>query len=370
MITIRQVKKAFLQAREREVVALDGVDLQFEDEEFFVLLGPSGSGKTTLLRCVAGLERPDEGEILLGTKLVYSSSRRLFVPPEERGLGMVFQSYAIWPHMTVLENVVLPLTHGPRGLSKSLAKEKAMRALAMVQMAGLEGRPVPLLSGGQQQRVALARALAVEPAVLLMDEPLSNLDARLREEVRAQIKSVAREVGVAVLYVTHDQAEAMALADRIAVMAGGRILQIGSAHQLYRSPANPRVAEFFGSMNWLKGETIDESRVKTAIGVLKVPVETRLHGPVILGIRPEDIKIGQALNNGENTFEGCLVEKTFLGDQVILELKINDESLSMKMMADAELPGKTTSVHFSSGRIVVFPEAEASNGLHEREIVS
>jgi iron(III) transport system ATP-binding protein len=199
----------------------------------------------------------------------------------------------------------------------------------------------------------------VEPAVLLMDEPLSNLDARLREEVRAQIKSVARKVGVAVLYVTHDQAEAMALADRIAVMAGGKILQIGSAYELYRSPANPRVAEFFGSMNWLKGEIIDESRVKTAIGVLKIHVQARLPGPVILGIRPEDIKLGPAVNNGDNTFEGCLVEKTFLGDQVILELKIKEKPLSIKMMADAELPGKTTLVHFSAGKIVVFSDTEA-----------
>jgi iron(III) transport system ATP-binding protein len=356
MIVLRQVTKIF-RTKQREIAALEAVDLEVKEKEFFVLLGPSGSGKTTLLRCVAGLEKPEAGEILLGTIPVYSSSLRLFVPPEERGLGMVFQSYAVWPHMTVLENIALPLTHGPRGLRKTVAREKAMNALAMVQLAGLEGSPVPLLSGGQQQRVALARALAVEPEVLLMDEPLSNLDARLREEVRAQIKAVAKKVGVAVLYVTHDQAEAMALADRIAVMATGKILQLGPPSELYRSPINRQVADFFGSMNWLRGNVIDEGRIETEIGVFEV--DTRLQGraTVALGIRPEEIKLGDSLAHLENEFAAEITARTFLGDQMALELKVNGRTLCVRTMSEnGDALGTKVFARFPKGKISVFPE--------------
>ncbi|HSQ12607.1 MAG TPA: ABC transporter ATP-binding protein, partial [Candidatus Deferrimicrobium sp.] len=214
---------------------------------FFVLLGPSGSGKTTLLRSVAGLEKPDSGEISLDDKMVFSSSRRISEPPEARGIGMVFQSYAIWPHLTVAENIGLVLTHGRSRLSKSEAQNRIRHALSLVQLDDFENRPARLLSGGQQQRVALARALAVNPALLLMDEPLSNLDARLREEVRTNIKKLATRLGITALYVTHDQVEAMVLADRIAVMAHGEILQIGNPFELYRAPANSQIAEFCGS---------------------------------------------------------------------------------------------------------------------------
>ncbi len=367
MITLRQVKKVF-PSRERAVVALDGVDLELKSEEFFVLLGPSGSGKTTLLRCVAGLEKPDSGEILLGNKPVYSSSKRLYVPPEERGLGMVFQSYAVWPHLTVFENVVLPLTHGAGRLTKAAAKERVAGALALVQLEGLENRPTPLLSGGQQQRVALARALAVEPQVLLMDEPLSNLDARLREEVRSQIRTVAKKVGVAVLYVTHDQTEAMALADRIAVMAEGRILQVGSAFELYRSPANPRVAEFFGSINWLAGKMIAGSRVQTEIGIFEVDSPAQASAPVVLGVRPEDIKLGSACANLKNEFEAEIVTRTFLGDQMTYELGVKGKSLSVRAMPDSDQLGARVFVHFPKGRIIVFSQASLTYGIRHESI--
>jgi iron(III) transport system ATP-binding protein len=360
MIVLRQVTKTF-RAKDREVAALRTVDLEIKEREFFVLLGPSGSGKTTLLRCVAGLEKPEAGEILLGTQPVYSGSRRLFVPPEERGLGMVFQSYAVWPHMTVLENIALPLTHGPRGLRKSVAREKAMNALAMVQLADLADRPVPLLSGGQQQRVALARALAVEPEVLLMDEPLSNLDARLREEVRSQIKAVVKKVGVAVLYVTHDQAEAMALADRIAVMATGKILQLGSPSELYRSPINRQVADFFGSMNWLSGKVINEGRIETEIGVLEIDTRLREHATVALGIRPEEIKLGDSLAHLGNEFAAEITARTFLGDQMILELKVNGRTLCVRTMSEnGDALGTKVFARFPKGKITVFPEAVLS----------
>ncbi|HEX9263303.1 MAG TPA: ABC transporter ATP-binding protein, partial [Candidatus Binatia bacterium] len=256
MISISGLCKNF-RTGDHAVAALQAIDLEVGRGEFFVLLGPSGSGKTTLLRSVAGLEKPDEGEISLNGKTVYSRSRRVCAAPEEREIGMVFQSYAIWPHLTVAENIGLVLTHGRSRMSKKRAVEPIRRSLELVQLENFEDRPARLLSGGQQQRVALARALAVNPALLLMDEPLSNLDARLREEVRANIKKLATQLGITVLYVTHDQVEAMVLADRIAVMAQGKILQIGNPFELYRSPANALVAEFFGSINWIRGKMID-----------------------------------------------------------------------------------------------------------------
>ena len=214
--------------------------IEVAEQEFFVLLGLSGSGKTTLLRCVAGLERPDGGEIAIGNTLVSSAARNFFLGPEERGLGMVFQSYAVWPHMTVYQNVAFPLVNGPRKYSTHDVKKRVLNALELVQLGGLADRPAPFLSGGQQQRVALARALAVEPKVLLMDEPLSNLDARLREEVRDEIKNLSRKFGIAVLYVTHDQVEAMALADRVAVMSKGKVLAMRAAAPALRGAVEPR----------------------------------------------------------------------------------------------------------------------------------
>ncbi|HEX9444675.1 MAG TPA: ABC transporter ATP-binding protein, partial [Candidatus Binatia bacterium] len=224
MIRIEKLVKSF-STRSGVVRALADIDLAVERGEFFVLLGPSGSGKTTLLRSVAGLERPDSGQITLGTRVAFSSARRIFLPAEERQIGMVFQSYAIWPHLSVFENVALPLTQGRRKPPRSEVRERVHQALRLVEMEDYAARPAPLLSGGQQQRVALARALAVNPELLLMDEPLSNLDARLREEVRVKMKALARGLGITVLYVTHDQVEALMLADRLAVMADGKILQ-------------------------------------------------------------------------------------------------------------------------------------------------
>ena len=269
MISVSGVRKSF-KSGEQTVAALNGIDLQVGKKEFFVLLGPSGSGKTTLMRCIAGLEKPDAGNIILDGKTVFSASPRSNVPPEERQIGMVFQSYAIWPHMTVAENIGLVLTHGPARLSQNDARERIRHALRLVQLDDFEKRPARLLSGGQQQRVALARALAINPKLLLMDEPLSNLDARLREEVRTKIKKLVSELGITVLYVTHDQVEAMVLADRIAVMAHGEILQVGNPYELYRNPKSALVAEFFGSMNWLRGKVLDKYSVETEIGRLEV----------------------------------------------------------------------------------------------------
>jgi len=354
VIRIEQLKKSF-SSRAGKVQALRDVDLAIEPGEFFVLLGPSGSGKTTLLRCVAGLERPDSGEITLGTRVAFSSKQRLFVQAEEREIGMVFQSYAIWPHLTVFENVALPLTQGRRKPPKARVRERVSEALRLVEMDDYADRPAPLLSGGQQQRVALARALAINPKVLLMDEPLSNLDARLREEVRTKIKKLVGELGVTVLYVTHDQGEAMVLADRIAVMAHGEILQVGNPYELYRNPKSPLVAEFFGSINWIRGKILDKYCVETEIGKLEIDFRGEPNGKVVVGIRPEDMKIDSTAGDRVNRVEATVSSSTFVGDQIIFEIKINNSVLTARPSLRVRVPRAKFLSTFRKKRWLFFP---------------
>ena len=358
MIRIVKLNKSF-SSKPGLVRALDNIDLTVDAGDFFVLLGPSGSGKTTLLRCVAGLERPDSGEIAFGTRVAFSSSQRLCVPAEEREIGMVFQSYAIWPHLTVFENVALPLTQGRRKPPKTEVQERVRTALRLVDMEDYADRPAPLLSGGQQQRVALARALAINPKLLLMDEPLSNLDARLREEVRIKIKKLVRELGITVLYVTHDQVEAMVLADRIAVIAHGKVLQVGNPYELYRNPKSTLVAEFFGSINWLRGKILDGHCVETEIGKLNVDFRGAASGKVVVGIRPEDMKINSPESNCGNRLDAIVASSTFVGDQMIYELKVNNKMLTAKAMPDGKGPEGKVSVYLPKHKIVVFPDLSA-----------
>jgi iron(III) transport system ATP-binding protein len=365
VISISALRKSF-KSGDHPVTALQGIDLEIKRGEFFVLLGPSGSGKTTLLRSVAGLEKPDGGEISLNGKIVFSSSRRISEPPETRGIGMVFQSYAIWPHLTVAENIGLVLTHGGSRLGKSEAQERIRYALSLVQLDGFENRPARLLSGGQQQRVALARALAVNPALLLMDEPLSNLDARLREEVRTNIKKLAIRLGITALYVTHDQVEAMVLADRIAVMAQGEILQIGNPFELYRSPANSQIAEFFGAINWLTGKSLPDGRIETEIGPLVIDSARQYEGNVIVGIRPEDVRLVTVPAPAENCLAGNVAAAFFLGDHVVSEVKIGEKILNVKSLPDDAKTIGAVKVHLPKQRIVVFPEAEAKQSLQPK----
>src|SRR3990170_936821 len=244
MISIRGLQKTF-KAHQGRVDALKGIDLEVGEGEFCVLLGPSGCGKTTTLRCVAGLEKPDGGEIEISGTKVTSSSSRVHVPTEKRDIGMVFQSYAIWPHMNVFQNVAFPL---------------------------VEDRPATDLSGGQQQRVAMARAVVTEPKILLMDEPLSNLDARLREQMRLELKKITQSVGVTTLYVTHDQAEALSLGDKVCVMHEGEIVQIGTPQDVYTRPANLFAAQFVGEMNFIRGKVTGPGQVDSPLGKLKCPV--------------------------------------------------------------------------------------------------
>jgi iron(III) transport system ATP-binding protein len=356
MIAIRSITKIFKTGGEA-VRAVDAVDLRVNEKEFFVLLGLSGSGKTTLLRCVAGLEKPEAGEIKLAEEIVSAPERGIFIRPEDRALGMVFQSYAVWPHMTVFDNVAFPLTNGKRRLSRRVVKDRVMGALDLVQLTAFADRPVPFLSGGQQQRVALARALAVEPKVLLMDEPLSNLDARLREEVRDEIRSLAKKLGITVLYVTHDQVEAMALADRIAVMSNGKILQIGNAQELYHAPASRSVGGFLGAMNELAAVVRDDRSVKIEWGVLHCVLPAGVSKNVIVAIRPEDILLAGEPSGQNNEISAELVSRLFLGDVTLYHLSAHGVKLRAKTAGVNQRlePGSSVYVRLPPERLKVFP---------------
>jgi len=236
------------------VVAVNDLSFEAKAGEFLTLLGPSGCGKTTTLRLVAGLERPDRGEVYLGGRTLSAAASGLFVPPERRGMGMVFQSYAIWPHMTVFENVAFPLRE--LRVPRAELRDRVMAILGTVGLGGLHDRPAPMLSGGQQQRVALARALVSNPEVLLLDEPLSNLDARLREEMRFELRDMQAKLGITSIFVTHDQAEAMTLSDRIVVMNAGRIEQEGTPEEVYQRPGTRFVMDFLGRANHLPARMV------------------------------------------------------------------------------------------------------------------
>ena len=304
------------------VDAVDGVDFSIQSGEIFTLLGPSGCGKTTTLRLVAGLEEPDAGEILINGKTVAAPDRGLFLPPEKRQLGMVFQSYAIWPHLSVFENVAFPLR--VRKEAGDAVRQRVEHALEVVGLGGFAERGATQLSGGQQQRVALARALVYEPAILLLDEPLSNLDAKLREQMRVEIRALQRKLGLTVLYVTHDQAEAMTLSDRIAVVQRGRFEQVGTPEEVYENPATPFVAEFLGRMVSFEG-TISrnhtECRVDFSQGagrsvLSSVSAESLSHGTrVRLLTRPEDIEILGAGELTANQLAATIEEVAYLGDR-------------------------------------------------------
>ncbi|NPA96990.1 MAG: ABC transporter ATP-binding protein [Crenarchaeota archaeon] len=325
-VIVRDLLKKF-----GSVVAVDRVSFNVKHGEFLTLLGPSGCGKTTTLRCIAGLEIPDDGEIRIGEKIVSAPRKGIFVPPEKRNIGMVFQNYAVWPHMTVFDNIAYPLKI--RRLPKDEIRRRVKRVLELVHLEGLENRYPHQLSGGQQQRVALARALVMEPEVLLLDEPLSNLDAKLREEMRFEIKEIQRRVGITVIYVTHDQAEAMAMSDKIAVMNKGRILQIGTPTEIYRKPANAFVAEFIGLANFLEYKSLrfENNRVSVELknGVLLLcspPVKSS--DKYVVVVRPSDIEISKEPLPG--SIPGTIVKATFLGGSVDYRVDIGGQVIRVE----------------------------------------
>ena len=315
-IEIRNLFKRF-----KNVVAVNHIALDVNQGEMLTLLGPSGCGKTTTLRCIAGLEKPEEGEIVIDGKPMLSKG---FVHPSKRGIGMVFQNYAVWPHMKVYKNIVYGLR-----LQKISRKDIAARGLEVLELVGLKGleeRYPTQLSGGQQQRVALARALVRNPKVLLLDEPLSNLDAKLREKMRFEIKSLVRRMGITAVYVTHDQAEAMVISDRIAVMDSGNVVQVGTPQDIYERPANRFVADFIGTMNFLAGEVVQVLEdaqavyVRTEFGQkmrCKTPSNTAPTAgkTVYASIRPEDVEVFvEPPQSRENLLKGTIVHRAYLGN--------------------------------------------------------
>lgn len=322
MFAIENLSKTFRSAGQADVYAIDGVSLNVETGKLLTLLGPSGCGKTTTLRCLAGLERPDSGRIVIDGRVMFDSEKGIVVPPSERALGMVFQSYAIWPHMTVFENVAFPLRVArDRKYSSAEIKQDVGRVLEMVRLNGYENRASTKLSGGQQQRLAFARGLVRNPKLLLLDEPLSNLDAKLREEMRVELKRLQRTLGVTTVYVTHDQSEALALSDEIAVFSAGRIVQRGSPQEIYRRPGSQFVADFVGSANFffgtVVGATAETATVDTPQGTIRCGfAETVQAGQaVVVSARPEDFVItephpGDALN----VFAGKVAHRVFLGE--------------------------------------------------------
>ena len=299
-----------------------------------MLLGPSGCGKSTTLRCVAGLEVPDGGNIWLDGRPVYAGEQGTLVPTEQREVGMVFQSYAVWPHMTVLENVVFPLTDGRTRLPKAEAIRRAREALRLVRLDGLEDRPATQLSGGQQQRVALARAVATEPKVLLMDEPLSNLDATLREQMRAELRPLFADLGLTVLYVTHDQAEALSVATRIGVMANGELLQVGAPEEVYERPARQMVMAFLGGSNFVTGAVTGRGEAETPLGTVRATAlqdypagSVRRSGRAAGGCRAGG---GEAPATAPTSYRGSVTKRLFLGEAVLLEIRVHEVVLQAR----------------------------------------
>ena len=308
--------------------ALDNVDLTIPANRIFTLLGPSGCGKTTLLRCIVGLETPDAGEISIGGEVVLSKERGVFVPPEKRGLGMVFQTYAIWPHMNVFDNVAYPLQN--RKAPRDEIRRRVGKVLEFVQMEGFESRPATKLSGGQQQRVALARALVAEPKVILFDEPLSNLDAKLREETRKELRTFLTDLGITAVYVTHDRVEALALSDRIAVMRAGRIVEIGDPKKIYFDSDSRFVADFIGRANLIQGKVsaLEDSHavIHTPIGDIVGLNSHRIMpgSEAILCVRPEFIRLASTDEEARNTFRGKVEVLVFVGEAYEGEIRIGD----------------------------------------------
>ena len=336
-----EIKNLF--KRFKKVVAVNHIQLEVKKGEMLTLLGPSGCGKTTTLRCIAGLERPEEGDIVIDGKPMFSEG---FVQPSKRGIGMVFQNYAVWPHMKVYKNIVYGLKL--QKISRQSIQEKAQQVLELVGLNGLEDRYPGQLSGGQQQRVALARALVSNPKVLLLDEPLSNLDAKLREELRFEIKSLVRRMGITSVYVTHDQAEAMVISDRIAVMDSGNVVQIGTAQEIYEKPANRFVADFIGTMNFISGEIVQVLQDKNAVYVhtefsekmLCTVSDTTATTPgkkVYASIRPEDVEVfTEPPQARENLFKGTIAHKAYLGN--FLYFFVNIDGTMIRVQVSHHLP--------------------------------
>jgi iron(III) transport system ATP-binding protein len=363
-LEVLRVTKVFPDRGHRHL-AVDGVQFAVREGEFYTLLGPSGCGKTTTLRCVAGLERADGGEIRVAGQVV--SAERVFVPPNRRDIGMVFQNYAIWPHMNVFENAAFPLRVGGR-ISTTELKRRVGEALELVQLGGLDNRMATQLSGGQQQRLALARALVRRPKLLLLDEPLSNLDARLRDRMRALVRDVQRRLGISALYVTHDQAEALSMSDRVAVMQSGRIVQEGSPEDVYQRPASRFVADFVGTSNFVPARVVaagaDGVHLDASFGELTAGVDEKasIGTEVTLFVRPENIRLFPRPVSGMNVFAGRVEDTVFLGEHLECGIRLGAERLVVREHPGVRLaPGDEVYVELSPASCALIVDDSASS---------
>ncbi len=339
-IRIKGVSKHYF-SEGKTIKALDNVDLTIPANRIFTLLGPSGCGKTTLLRCIVGLEAPDSGEISIGDEVVWSKEKNVSIPPEKRGLGMVFQTYAIWPHMNVFDNVAYPLQI--RKVPRDAIRQRVAKTLRFVRLEGFEKRPATKLSGGQQQRVALARALVAEPKVILFDEPLSNLDAKLREETRKELRTFLGELKITAVYVTHDRIEALVLSDSIAIMRAGRIIEEGSPKKIYFDADHRFVADFIGRANLVKATVLAQEEGYTVVdsGLGSIACQHRdipTGSEATLCVRPEFIRIAPGgAAGGRNVVNGRVESLVFIGEAYEGEIRVGSELLLARIDPDANL---------------------------------
>ena len=360
--------EARFELRDSVVHALRGIDLEIEEGEFFVLLGPSGCGKTTMLRSIAGLERPSAGGIFIDGQPVFSKSDNVFVPPDRRPIAMVFQSYAIWPHLDVYENVAFPLRRGRARLGQAELQDRVREVLELLGLETMADRPVTTLSGGQQQRVALARALALRPRILLMDEPLSNLDFKLQVRLRAQMRELMHRLRLTTVHVTHNQAEALETGDRIAVMDLGKVSQIGDPQTIYHSPENEFVARFIGDMNIYSGRFHGrdgaDALVDTPFGRLRARLTAKeSFNPgdnCAVGIRAEDIQInGEVPPDGGNLLSGNCVASNYVGEGFVHTIRTAGEDVRIKRHHNKKIGlGETQQLRFPPEHTVVVSPAK------------
>jgi iron(III) transport system ATP-binding protein len=339
MIRIENLQVRF--DTEKGVVdAVKGVNINVQEGEFYTLLGPSGCGKTTTLRCLAGLERPTGGTISIGDTVVHDSARGVSVPTHKRDIGMVFQSYAIWPHLTVFENVAFPLREARPKIPEGKIVDRVAKALELVQLAGYESRPAPFLSGGQQQRLALARAIVREARVVLFDEPLSNLDAKLRGETRLELRNLVKRLRMTALYVTHDQTEALTMADRVAIMRNGEIVQEASPIEIYKRPNSKFVASFIGQCNFAEATVkagsngTDQGMLETSWGTMPYIAQSDAANgaEVTIAVRPENVRL---VPDGDVSVpKGEIVETIFLGECVECRVRIGNADMLARVHPD------------------------------------